>query len=60
MDEFVSRSETEYSRGWAEKNPELFAKSVLRFFEERPAINWSHEIDASRSGFLTFTAKLKA
>lgn len=52
----VTATSVEFSLGWAEENPELFAQSVREFQRNTPITHWSHRVDFSRDRFVTFYA----
>ena len=50
-----SIQETEYSKKWAEENPELFTKNILEFIEQHPSEYWSFSMTCTK-GFFTIIA----
>ena len=56
----ISRRELEVSLGWAVENPGLFIKSFVEFIGENSAAEWSHKMDLSQDGFVTFIAFKRA
>jgi len=51
----VSRVDREFSRGWIEENPALFAERVLNFVDAHPAEQWIR-IVRTYNWYVTYTA----
>ncbi len=51
--------EIEYSKVWANNNPDRFTASILEFLSQHPAIGWKLSMSQT-SGFVTLSAALKA
>ena len=58
MDRKPTLVELEMSRVWAESHPDLFVKAVNKFAVDWHWKEYKHDIDFSRNGFITLSAKL--
>lgn len=56
---YATRTESEMNLGWARENPALFVKTFAEYQEARPANEWDHKIDLSRTGYVTLRADRK-
>jgi hypothetical protein len=55
MKNAYSIRETEYSKKWAEENPELFTKNILEFIEQHPSKYWLFSMTITK-GFFKISA----
>lgn len=54
-----SEVHSEMSEVWARENPELFTNSVFKFMKEYPTVDFNHNVDFTRNGYVTLIAKRK-
>ena len=55
----ISRVEVEMNMNWAEQNPALFVKSVLKFKEDYAYSDWDVKVEMSRKHYIYLIATRK-